>query len=79
VIEEGGSVNDSEGDNGEKGGGGCGGGKDRERKSPSWVLAIQFIWLRFHDDLNVKFDENLYKGILGFQLCLKNKLNLTPP
>lgn len=32
-------MNDSEADNGEKGGGG-GGGKDRGRKSPSWVLAI---------------------------------------
>lgn len=46
-------MNDSEGDNGEKRGGGSCGGKDRGRKSRSWVLAIRFIWLRFHDDLNV--------------------------
>ena len=46
-------MNDSEGDNGEKGGGGGGSRKDRGRKNPSWELAIRFVWLWFHDDLNV--------------------------
>jgi hypothetical protein len=41
VIEEGASMDDSEGGNGEKGRGGT---KDKGRKSSTQVLAILFVW-----------------------------------